>query len=439
MGSASQIHHFGWVQTQSQVLFNMDSMNQKLYGGLTAALLMTTLGVAPTSYAGQVQTTDSVPDANSIQKQERNSQALNSDSPSDLTASAASAVLPTSEDAVKMGEQSTQPQVQPAPMTAKNSETPSVEEVVKVGEQQPTSGKKANEAVIAKVHPHQQAGRKAATLFVRNIPVLTFLGDRLSESENPTATPVEPSESNESDTQSKALNRQPSEVVPASAAQESELAPANENDPVWRASEIASILNQLNLETVDANTITVHWRTEQDAKGGTSDRYTIKVNGKDLVEVGGKAILPDTTRDVEQDALQVTNRLRRLIANAAPLKEVPGKPARPRALRISFAPNVQMRLNGMASWYGPGFHGNQSASGEVFNQHALTAAHRTLPFGTRVRVTNLDNGKSVVVRINDRGPYSHGRVIDLSAGAAGLLGLISSGVAPVQLEVLGTR
>lgn len=92
--------------------------------------------------------------------------------------------------------------------------------------------------------------------------------------------------------------------------------------------------------------------------------------------------------------------------------------------------------SGMASWYGPGFHGNRSASGEVFDQNALTAAHRTLPFGTQVRVTNLNTGQSVVVRINDRGPFSGGRIIDLSRGAAGEIGMISSGVARVRVEVL---
>lgn len=92
--------------------------------------------------------------------------------------------------------------------------------------------------------------------------------------------------------------------------------------------------------------------------------------------------------------------------------------------------------SGMASWYGPGFHGNRSASGEVFNQNALTAAHRTLPFGTQVRVTNLNNGQSVVVRINDRGPFSGGRIIDLSRGAANEIGMVSSGTARVRVEVL---
>jgi rare lipoprotein A len=86
---------------------------------------------------------------------------------------------------------------------------------------------------------------------------------------------------------------------------------------------------------------------------------------------------------------------------------------------------------GIASYYGPGFHGRRTASGERFNQHAMTAAHRTLPFGTRVRVTSLGNGKAVVVRINDRGPFSRGRVIDLSRGAAVQLGIIRAGVANV--------
>lgn len=78
---------------------------------------------------------------------------------------------------------------------------------------------------------------------------------------------------------------------------------------------------------------------------------------------------------------------------------------------------------GNASWYGPGFHGKRTASGERFNAGALTAAHRSLPFGTMLRVTNRANGRSVVVRINDRGPFSGGRSLDLSAGAARAIGM----------------
>jgi rare lipoprotein A len=90
--------------------------------------------------------------------------------------------------------------------------------------------------------------------------------------------------------------------------------------------------------------------------------------------------------------------------------------------------------SGIASWYGPGFHGKRTASGERFNTNELTAAHKTLPFGTRVRVKSLTNGKEVVVRINDRGPFVKGRIIDLSQAAAQALGL--SGIKQVTLERL---
>lgn len=91
---------------------------------------------------------------------------------------------------------------------------------------------------------------------------------------------------------------------------------------------------------------------------------------------------------------------------------------------------------GQASYYGPGFHGRKTASGERFDQHAMTCAHRTLRFGTRVRVTNLRNGKSAVCRVTDRGPYVAGRVIDVSRGMAVKLGMLQAGVVPVKLKVL---
>ncbi len=91
---------------------------------------------------------------------------------------------------------------------------------------------------------------------------------------------------------------------------------------------------------------------------------------------------------------------------------------------------------GIASWYGPGFHGHPTSSGEIYDQNQLTAAHQTLPLGTRVEVTNLDNGRSVEVRINDRGPFVDGRIIDLSYAAARTLGMVGPGTVPVRLEVL---
>ena len=88
---------------------------------------------------------------------------------------------------------------------------------------------------------------------------------------------------------------------------------------------------------------------------------------------------------------------------------------------------------GGASWYGPGFHGKTSASGERFNQNAMTAAHKTLPFGTKVKVVDQSTGKSVTVTINDRGPYHGSRIIDLSKGAASQLGIVQAGVGRVCL------
>jgi len=93
-------------------------------------------------------------------------------------------------------------------------------------------------------------------------------------------------------------------------------------------------------------------------------------------------------------------------------------------------------FEGKASWYGPGFAGRRTASGEVFDPAQLTAAHRSLPFGTLVRVVNLENGRSVEVRINDRGPFKPGRVIDLSRAAAERIAMVSSGVVRVRVEPL---
>lgn len=91
---------------------------------------------------------------------------------------------------------------------------------------------------------------------------------------------------------------------------------------------------------------------------------------------------------------------------------------------------------GKASYYARSFHGEQTASGEIFNQNELVAAHKTLPFDTRVQVTNLENGKKVTVRINDRGPFKPGRIIDLSRVAANRIDLLEDGIAPVTIEAL---
>jgi rare lipoprotein A len=95
-----------------------------------------------------------------------------------------------------------------------------------------------------------------------------------------------------------------------------------------------------------------------------------------------------------------------------------------------------LMLEGVASYYANEFHGKLTSNGETFDMDGLTAAHRTFPFGTKVRVTNLENNKSVIVRVNDRGPFKEGRIIDLSRGAAKEIDLIRTGTVRVKLEVL---
>lgn len=112
----------------------------------------------------------------------------------------------------------------------------------------------------------------------------------------------------------------------------------------------------------------------------------------------------------------------------------PAKPTRTHFKDV--AVNRHVYQVGKASWYGPRFQGKETASGETFNMYDLTAAHRKLPLGTLVRVTNVKNGKQVTVRINDRGPVYHSRIIDLSYKAAKLLGLKAAGVETVRLEVI---
>src|SRR5437867_9843576 len=116
-----------------------------------------------------------------------------------------------------------------------------------------------------------------------------------------------------------------------------------------------------------------------------------------------------------------------LVAGCAPLR---GRPPAP-------PPIVDGVQVGVASWYGPGFHGNRTANGEIYDQYELTAAHPSLPLGTRVMVTNLENGRAVQVRVNDRGPFVDGRAIDLSYAAARTLGMVGPGTVRVRIEVLG--
>ncbi|MDP8961026.1 MAG: septal ring lytic transglycosylase RlpA family protein [Actinomycetota bacterium] len=137
--------------------------------------------------------------------------------------------------------------------------------------------------------------------------------------------------------------------------------------------------------------------------------------------------------------------VRRAEAPAPPPARPPNReaaPARPQARKPQArkadptASAGRRLIRGPASWYGPGFAGKATASGEVYDPSELTAAHRSLPFGTRVRVTNQRNGRSVVVRINDRGPFVGGRILDVSSAAADRLRMKGHGVVPVTVQVL---
>lgn len=301
--------------------------------------------------------------------------------------------------------------------------------VFKVGEYQATDAKanKSEDAVIARIQPHEQAGKQAATIYVRNIPVITFSTTKVETGS--TAQTKVASSANSPD-----LTKQATQLSSGTDNLQAT------NTPVWRATAVAAKLNQLSQEKVDANKITVSWKAgeasakQKSAKQGES--YLIKVNDEELVEINAETRLPDKTDNLAEDALQVTNRLRRQIGNVPPLREIAGMP-KPAVKQLQkVAASVRARVSGMASWYGPGFHGNRTANGEVYNQNRLTAAHKSLPFGTKVRVTNTRNGRSVVVRINDRGPFIGGRIIDLSAAAARRVGVMQSGVAPVRIEIL---
>ena len=164
--------------------------------------------------------------------------------------------------------------------------------------------------------------------------------------------------------------------------------------------------------------------------------------------LSGSAMLPGLADSGRAASLNAevssteTNGSAEQLAVREPVDTSTPQDSEPVELPAPVAPNpaavlrVLATKTGQASWYGPGFYGRRTASGERLVQGTMTAAHPYLPFGTRVRVTNLRNGRQAVVRINDRGPFHGGRVIDLAHGSASALGLISSGVARVKLEVL---
>ncbi len=357
-------------------------MIRKLFSSLTATATIIVVGTVPSSCAEEIRTQSA---SGSYPQSHR----------SDL--------VPTPEK---------------TPTNSIKSEEGKSEEVIKVGEYQGCAvtdrscDAEARQA-IASLYAHDWQGRQAATLYVKDIPVLLFLG---ASADTETETKV-------GDTASSIFEdtAQPNKKsISGEQGNES-------GDPVWQASAIAAQLNQMYRQNLNAESIKARWHP-------ALENYVIEVEEEILVELSDRVAFVNDRDNPAQNTLETTNKLRRLLGDAPPLASIPTKP-QPKSQPTRNT--LLASLRGYASWYGPGFHGRLSASGEPFNQYDLTAAHRTLPFGTRVRVTNLRNGSSVVVRINDRGPYHGNRIIDLSRAAARVLGLTRMGVAPVRVEVLG--
>lgn len=346
-------------------------MNQKFWSGITTAALTTVLGTTVSLVSSSSRTIASPPEANPVSIQTHSTET----SETSETSNVSNPPLSETTETINQVQDSAPSRIAP------------------------------RENSIVTIYPHRWKGLLAVTLRVRDIPVVTFLGSPKSLGTDSNYQKIIEEKENET-----------GKIYPS------------QDDPIGRAKIVADRLNQLlQDDTFEAEQIAVNWN-------GKNRTYSITAKDEVLVTIDENTILPDTTKNRTKDALQMTNRLRRLLGDAEPISEIDGKPIEKPGAGES--PKVRSQAKGVASWYGPGFHGRRTSNGERYNQYSLTAAHRSLPFGTRVRVTNLRNGKSVIVRINDRGPFSHGRIIDLSAGAAQAVGLKSSGVGKVQLEVL---
>ena len=173
--------------------------------------------------------------------------------------------------------------------------------------------------------------------------------------------------------------------------------------------------------------------TRNEALGGRSLRTVLVASALALAPLAASSAASPADSDIslEMSGSEAAAELVPILET--PLVETAELPA---SAPEAIAPASRSLGNGTASYYGRKFHGRRTASGEIFDMGAMTAAHRTLPFGSLVRVTNPANGRSVTVRINDRGPFSRGRVIDVSRAAAEELGLITRGHATVALELI---
>lgn len=198
-----------------------------------------------------------------------------------------------------------------------------------------------------------------------------------------------------------------------------------------RVTAVAETLHEkLSNGSLNANQILPHTQTDSHAAMGSVVMGATPLVSVDACTVSATKEAPDKL------AFLYANRLRRALGQQALPQQAPDSASASPVVATSqpHYKSTGKRQLGVASWYGGMFHGRRTASGKRFNQYAMTAAHRTLPFGTLVRVVNQRNHKTCVVQITDRGPYAHGRIIDLSRGAARTIGM--SGTSRVVLEVI---
>ncbi|MCJ2542157.1 septal ring lytic transglycosylase RlpA family protein [Thermostichus vulcanus] len=259
------------------------------------------------------------------------------------------------------------------------------EPALKIGEQQQQTSQP-----ISTLYDYQMDGQQVVTVYVRDLPVVSFV-------------------------------------------EQPEL-----DNPLERATSLVAQLNQIAQGSLKDTTITLDWAdpkpTEQESG---VPLYAIHVNEEELLRIDEGVLLVDSQRPVDTAVLAV-NRLRRLLLDAPPI-QAPALPQSPTLTATARQPKTGAQQEpvpaptrvvgpveeGIASWYD--LHKTR---------HEMTAAHPTLPFGTEVRVTNVENGRQAIVRINDRGPFIPGRIIDVSIRAAEVLGMVRSGIAPVRVEVV---
>jgi len=326
------------------------------------------------------------------------------------------------------------------------SSTNALPNTLKVGETRSQSLSKTKDEAIARIHTHKVDGKNAATVYVRGIPVVTYIESEetakltsenaqadISKDAKSKSNPKGETKKNSESVKLPSLNLKSSSASNSADSPAKSTTDSSDNlltsaNPIERATAAAALINQLNRDGLDANQIIPAWK---------NGNYVIKLGDRATIKFDQQAFFPESLQNNTQDVLESANLLRRLFGGAHPVTEIVDAPKPQVATNSHVLTNSIIGvMSGMASWYGPGFDGNLSASGEIFNANELTAAHPELPFGTLVRVVNMDNNQSVVVRINDRGPYAEGRVIDMSAAAASVIGLVASGVAPVRLEIL---